>query len=139
MGNYQFLFLYLIVFSLSYQGLVSGLTGVLLIDILLISIFFIFCYINIFSLYVYNFKENLIIFPIIIITSGIYFFKLNYVLCSLYLLLCLYLIFFKKYDSIEYTFSKSVFLNFYKSANFIDLVFILLFLLINLSFKLKFF
>jgi len=64
---------------------------------------------------------------------------LSIVLCSLYLLLCLYLIFFKKYDSIEYTFSKSVFLNFYKSANFIDLVFILLFLLINLSFKLKFF
>lgn len=137
MGNYQFLFLYLIVFGLSYQGLVSGLTGIIYVDILLESIFFIFCYVNVFSLKVYNFKENLIIFTIIFITSGVYFFKLNYIIFPIYVLLFIYLVFFKKYNGMNYNSSKSVFLNFYRYANYTDLVFILFFLLTNLFFQLK--
>lgn len=136
MKNYNFLFLYLAVFTLSYKGLIGGGVGLAFIDVLLIDIFFIFTYISIFSLKIYNFKENKVSIPIILLTSSLYFYKVNFVVCIIYCLITVYLIFFKEikghYDPVN-----SVFSNFFKNASKYDLILIFSFIIV--TFYLKFY
>ena len=54
MERYRFLFLYILIFGLSYNGLLSGGVGIPLVDFLLIFIFFLFTYVSVFSLKIYN-------------------------------------------------------------------------------------
>jgi hypothetical protein len=128
MKNYNFLFLYFTVFGLSYQSIINGGVGNKLIDSVLISIFFVFTYVNIFSLKIYNFKENRIIIPAIIITSSFYFYKVNYFLLFYYFFIVSYLVFFKNIIG-TYSPVKSVFKNFYEFSNKIDIFFIVCFVI----------
>ncbi len=129
MERYRFLFLYILIFGLSYNGLLSGGVGIPLVDFLLIFIFFLFTYVSVFSLKIYNFKENEIMIPVVVISSVIYFLRVSYFLAFLYTIILLYLIFGRKIIGF-YEPTKSVFLNFYNNSQKIDTIIIILFLLI---------
>lgn len=131
MGNYRFLLFYSIVFLLTYQGLMDGGTGNRFVDIILINIFFIFCYVNIYSLKVYNFTENKIIIPIILFSSYLYFYKVDYYYLFFYAAITFYLYFIKKYSTGSYNPLKSVIFNFFKNSSKIDIILILGFVILT--------
>lgn len=134
MTNFKYLFLYLVVFGLSYQGLKGGGTDIIYIDVLLTNIFFIFSYVTIFTLKTYRLKENIISIPIIFITSCFYFYQINIYLLLVYLIIFFILMFLKtttkQYDPI-----KSILYNFYKCSSKIDISLISLFIFISLLLK----
>ena len=127
MKNYHFLLIYLIVFTLSFLGLIDGGSGSELLDIVLLNIFFVFTYVSIFCLKIYNFKENNRMIPVILFTSSCYFYQAHFLILVIYLVIMIYLLFFSRSKG-EMDPVKSVFLNFFSTSNYIDLLMIVAFI-----------
>ena len=127
---------YLVVFTISFIGLLKGETGISIIDSFLILLFFLYSYINIVFLRIFDKNKSRIQVLFIILLCLLYLYYVHFLICILGVFSYIYLIYIKKktnyFDPV-----KSVLTNFYKNSTKTEILFFIVFYFLTLYIRTK--
>lgn len=127
---------YLVVFTISFIGLLKGETGISIIDSFLVLLFFLYSYINIEFLRIFDKNKSRIQVLFIILLSLLYLYYAHFSICILGTFSYIYLIYIKKKTS-YFDPVKSVLTNFYKNSTKTEMLFFIAFYFLTLYIRIK--